>query len=210
MMTRISLRLSLLCLGLSFALVMVVHAASYDHDYVALIAADFAWDTRCATACFMGIETDTMTGDDVRRALNAHPWAAADFMEFDNFFVWSWSGEQPSIINETVPGVVQMNRMGVVEYIVIETHAMLYHVEAALGQPDSGVMNWAYDAFSYRLAYHERGLRVVVNAHCPVRAIDIPTARTAFIWQELPPGERQRTYQPPHWNIPLCAPKRSG
>jgi len=207
-MTRFSLRLSLFSFSLSFLLAFGIHTTSYDHAYLDRIAADLAPETPCVTACFMGIQTDTMTREAVRRALQNHPWAAADFMEFDNFFVWYWSGAQPAIIDETVPGVVQMNRLGTVQYIVVETRATLHHLQAALGKPDAGIMNWGYDAFSYRIQYHERGLRAIVSARCPATAFDVPSARAALIWQESRPGELNTPYQPPRWNIPLCTPKR--
>jgi|GEM_PF-6773968 len=183
------------------------HIAAYDTGYINVLAADLGGYEGCESACFMGIQARRMTGDDVLQILENHAWVADNIYIGEGFFVWHWSGDQPEIIDGTVPGVVQMHRRGFVQYIVIETHATLHELQSAFGQPNAGVLSWGFDAFSYRIIYFDRGMKIMASASCPVEAFEIPTSRTTIIWERPLRADLARTYTPPRWNIPLCAPK---
>ena len=206
-MTQALSKFAFILLLFSSLSILATQIFASDHDYIESIADDFGSIEGCEFACFMGIQARSMTSDEVLATLENHAWVGDDIYEGEGFFVWQWSGEQPEIIDSKVPGVVQMHRRGFVQYILIETHATLYELQTALGQPSAGILNWGYDAFSYRIIYFDRGMKIMASANCPVEAFEIPTSRTTIIWERPLRGELNRTYAPPRWNIPLCAPK---
>ncbi len=129
-----------LALGLVFGLLLLGILALQSNDDMAttlLLGTD-----ACDGPCFLGIQPGITPVTEARLTLEAHPWISAVDIEFSAIersldrIVWSWSGQQPAIIDGARPGVIIVGpERDLIGQVRLPTRLRLGEVHLLVGQP---------------------------------------------------------------------------
>lgn len=130
-MTRIIVKLTL-TLSFTFLLaIALLHVRAYD---------DSEWRTLigCDAPCWQGIRPGVTSRDEAIALLQNHPWVT-DLLVYGRRISWSWSGQQPTLIDSSYPGMIwaQDER---VQQVKLSLNVPFGDVWLLFDQPQSGGM----------------------------------------------------------------------
>ena len=140
----------------------------------------------CEPPCFVGIRPGRTTVDEALTVLQTHEWISEPRMSAPgngfSLINWQWSGLQPDLINDTLPGrltfywdeedpTVAAPGLARVETISIHTWIRMSKAQSWYGEPDSGTASYYPDedvryTAGYNLPSGTVQLATVMN--CPV------------------------------------------
>ena len=181
-MSRFFFKYLVFCILVSASLIIVTHILSYDATYLEQIEATFSSEELCSGICLMGILPGETNMREAHDLLAAHPWVSEQgLMRLDGGILWSWSGEQPALINGEIGGVLSMNRD---KYIQVRTTIPIHHLERALGEPAYSELKGSIRQVFYRIYYPDRGMKVYATARCPANMDDLLSSPARIVWAE--------------------------
>jgi hypothetical protein len=147
----------------------------------------------CETPCFMGIQVGKTSGTEALTILSQHPWVDTVERPLDQFFVWSWTGQQPTYIDSRQPGIITVNADRVILISMMTTVNLgdwvLQWGTPSVMESGSAVGNSLLILYS-SLGYAEPGVYLGNNVR-PCHGVD-------SLWRQ-PPTMEVRTVYPP-WN----------
>ncbi len=167
-------KLMLVGLVLFTALIFLIHTQPFDE---ATLKSVFIPDT-CAMPCFMGIQPGLTTLDDAKEALQKHVWVGKLIWKPEgNIFGWTWSGQQPALIDASQTGSLTPDAAGkLVDRIMIPTTTSVGAVSLVFGRlSEFKVAVYGYgfppgepDVF-YLTSYRDYPISVNGIIACPLR-----------------------------------------
>jgi hypothetical protein len=168
-MTRILLKSIVLFVLLFVSMVGLIRAQPYDDgDLRAFLFAD-----TCTVPCFMGIQPGVTTTQEAYNLLARHPWVADVTAHYwfsgprSSLFSWSWSGQQPTLINATAPGIFSTED-NIVDIIQVPTTITLGAMWL-YKQPEIGMIATEPGEMSYSAIYFQGALEVKTVMLCPLQ-----------------------------------------
>jgi hypothetical protein len=166
--------------------------------------------------CFMGILVGVTMRDEAMAVLQGHPWVR-DVYESGTVISWSWSGQQPDLIDAGQDGLISLSMSGRTRQMRILTRLEFGDVWLSQGAPDSALLVRPVSrSTAYQISYFaEANVQAITTLNCP--------ARPAHYWNQpvsLGRGELWNTeyingvefsiYQQPAWwgQLRRCRPLR--
>jgi hypothetical protein len=203
-MTRILLKLIVLFVLLFVSMVGLIHAQPYDDSELRA----FLFADTCATPCFMGIQLGVTTTQEAFNLLARHPWVKDVTQHYwfsgprSSLFSWSWSGQQPTLIDATAPGIysTQDNIVDIVQVpTTIPLGAIWLH-----NRPEIGTIATEPGEMSYSAIYFEGTLEVKTVMLCPLKVGTFWQSR-AQIQLDIHSGVEAGAFELPGWfHDPRC------
>jgi len=133
---KLLLRVIVLFSALFAAAIGLIRAQPYDSRMLraALNPAD------CAAPCFMGIRPGVTSGDGAYFLLQRHPWVK-EVQVYPDFGVlaWTWSGRQPTWIDDSKTGVL-LTSQGIVRYVRVFSHISLGDIWLMYDEPNTAAL----------------------------------------------------------------------
>lgn len=181
-MLRYTFHLLIVLTGLLLLPVLLIRAQPYDDSELRAFLAPSAG---CPAMCLLGIRPGVTTAHEALTILEGHEWVGrVDYQYYDpqrlsrNLVSWRWSGQQPSLIDSTQVGTIELatwdgSDVQKVYEISIATHITFARLVLAAGPPNS---SWfVYDSFGvfrdlnvHTGAFSHRAFQVNTRAHCPL------------------------------------------
>jgi len=127
----------------------------------------------CALPCFMGIRPGITTTQEAFQRLENHPWVAhvRQHLWFSGpdstLYSWTWSGQQPELINAGSPGMFS-TRDNRVDIIQVPTTIPL-GAFWLFNRPQQGLIADEPGDISYSAVYLDGALEVQTVMFCPLR-----------------------------------------
>lgn len=185
--SRSALRGSLLLLiGFSAIISLVYTYAALGGGYSSSL---LARSDACVFPCWEGIEPGVTTSARAVAVLRRHPWVERVWGV--SIVVWTWSGQQPAWINDSLPGTISSHH-GIVEQIGIPTRLkmgefwlMYERMEKGIvfDSGIAGLVNNFVDAGPHRFW-------VKTDLTCPIRAVEFWNAPAIILLGDMTTFER--------------------
>jgi hypothetical protein len=150
------------CIGL-------IRAQPYDDDELTA----FLHTKDCATPCFMGIRPGETNTQQAVALLERHPWVEKVTQHIwfggpaTSLYSWSWSGQQPALIDASVPGVFS-TRNNIIDVLQVPTTISLGDFWLH-DRPERGMIANEPGELSYTAIYQNGALEVQTVLFCPLR-----------------------------------------
>jgi hypothetical protein len=196
--THLILKLVVTLSTILAACIGVIRAQPYADDELSA----FLRSGDCAAPCFMGIrpgETDTQ---EAVFLLEHHAWVdkVTQHIWFSgpasSLYSWSWSGQQPALIDASAPGVFS-TQGNIIDVLQVPT-------TIALGdfwlhdRPQQGMIADEPGELSYTAIYMDGTLEVQTVLFCPLRLTTFWQAPSQMLWSMYArPAPRQ--FELPDW-----------
>ena len=155
-------------------LIIVIRAQPYDDGGVRGMLAE---TQICPATCIMGLQPGYTTFDEAVAGLDANDWVLDVQIQYDSdirqgALQWTWSGQQPAIINAQQPGTAQI-RNGIISYVTLPTRAELWQFLLLIGPPDAShfllMRSPTRHVLYHRARYAEGDLILLANTvACPL------------------------------------------
>lgn len=201
-MARLLLKLIGISIVICFILTAIIYTTSHDEAYIQQIEITMTSEEMCSGTCLMGITPGQSNSREAYHLLAEHPWvSAAGPMRLEDGMLWSWSGEQPEIIDSAIGGIMSLHNGN---YLQIRTTVPIYHIEQALGTPAFSELKGSHRQVFYRIYYPDMGIKVFTTANCPTQMADLLGSPARIVWDddlEIPQNEATANFQ---WDTSYC------
>lgn len=155
---RSTLTLSVLFTGI----IGLIRARPYDGH--ALQA--FFTSASCSRPCWQQIQPGSTTVTEALALLRADSWVE-QVEHYDRWIRWSWSGQQPSLVNSAIPGALLIENQRV-SLISVSLNVGFGDLQLTFGQPHVAGAGKFRDRVRIHFTYPEQQLTFVVQLACPM------------------------------------------
>lgn len=135
----------------------------------------------CDQPCFLGIQPGVSSAGGALVLLGASDWVGA-IQDVDNALTWTWSGQQPSLIDATAVGRLILDDHGRVAAVFVQTVIPLQRIWLQLGIPQKGYALYQSDAMLNFNVYDALGMTLLANTPCPADTIAFLSTPVLLYW----------------------------
>ncbi|MBA3869060.1 MAG: hypothetical protein H0X30_07895 [Anaerolineae bacterium] len=165
-MSRLYLRLIIIPFLMISAALIVIQARPYDDHALR----EFLLPEGCPAPCFMGIRPGVTTMTEAERLLNESQWVGKITFANSTYIAWTWSGEQPTWINQTPKGTLS-GADNTVTALQVGSRIRFGDMQLDMGR--TGILEqWAYQTgryATYTVSYPEHHLKLNFMVDCKNR-----------------------------------------
>jgi hypothetical protein len=192
-------RLTLIPLVILSAVLLLIHVQPYDdHNLRELLPEG------CPAPCFMSIRPGLTTMDEAQRLLNENQWVDKITFANDTYIAWTWSGKQPSWINQTPKGSLS----GTNDLVTaLQVSSLVRFGDMQLDMGSNGILEqWAYQMgryATYTVSFPNHHLKLNFIVDCTHRIRYLQPV-TLIFGADLTPNDRN-TGRSPQWSFFKCS-----
>lgn len=155
----------------------------------------------CVFPCWEGIELGVTTSTKAVAVLCRHPWVERVWGV--SIVVWTWSGQQPTWIDDSLPGTLSSHH-GIVEQIGIPTRLKMGEFWLMYDRLEKGIVfdsgieglvNNFVDAGPHRFW-------VKTDLRCPIRAVEFWNAPAIILLGDMTTFERLHRHDHDDYTLP--------
>ena len=163
-MLRLSIRMMLVG---ALVLTVVSHMIlAWPYDTITLVAI-LPNHGGCPKPCWQGIRPGDTTQDEAINLLQQNTWVG-EITADDSHIQWTWSGQQPTLIDEDQPGRILINA-DVVRSIHMKLTIGMGDLAILNGYPQWHSTNHAASAAIVHLGYPRDYMDLTITMRCPTR-----------------------------------------
>ncbi len=161
-MMRLLSRLTVMLTVLFAVMIGLIRTRPYDsRDLRAFFAPE-----NCNRPCWQNIQPGVTTIDEALTLLRADRWVSR-VERSANQIHWSWSGQQPALVDSSVPGIMLIERQRVVA-VSVQLNAGFGDLQLAFGQPRFTGAGKFSESVRIHFTYPAEHLTFVMQLVCPM------------------------------------------
>ena len=161
-MIRLLGRFSVILSALFALVIGLIHIRPYDSSDLRAIFASEA----CSRPCWQQIQPGLTTADEALALLQADAWVN-NIEHGGDWIRWSWSGQQPALVNSEMPGMMMIENKRVVS-VSMQLNAGIGDLQLAFGQPFFTGAGKFTEGVRVHFSYPAQHLTFVLKLACPM------------------------------------------